>query len=395
MKKILEGVKVLDMCVAAAGPSCSRMLVDFGAEDIMVEPLAGQSTRFTAPHSYDFKCGGKRGIPINLKTEEGMELFLKLIRETDVFVTNFRTRALTKLGLTYEKLSEINPRLIYASLTGFGTEGPMKDDPGFDATGWWAKSGMLVDIAQPGSIINIPYAVGDFSAGHSLAVGICAALYYRERTGKGINVSTSLMASGIFLNYHAIIESQYGLELPASRTNPERSMLNTYQCGDGEWISINATHHWDVTWPALCNFIGRPDLIDKYPKYEDTCWEHAAEVTAILDEAFSHFTRDEVYEGLSECGTIAVEKASHSIDVTKDEQAIANEFVVEWTDTSGNQIMHPTTPVRIGDNKPAPVLYGPKFGEHTVEIMKELGYTEEQIKDYADRDIVRVMKEER
>ena len=394
MEKMLDGVKVLDMCVAAAGPSCSRMLVDFGATDIMVEPLEGQSTRRTAPHSYDFKCGGKKSIPINLKSEEGKKLFLELVQWADVMVTNFRDKALVKLGLSYEDLSKVNPRLIYAHISGFGEVGPQKDDAGFDATAWWAKSGMLVDIAQPDSIINIPYAVGDFSAGHSLAMGVCAALYNREKTGKGTKVTTSLMASGIFLNYHAIIESQYGLKLPSSRREPERSMLNTYQCGDGEWISMNATHHWDVTWPALCNFIGRPELIEKYPNYEDTCWEHAAEVTAIFDEAFKNHTRDEVYEALKECGTISVEKASHSIDVTKDEQAIENGFVVPWTDTDGKEIMHPTTPLRFGDNTPAPVLYGPKLGEHTKEIMKMLGYSDDKIQEYIDSNIVVAMKED-
>lgn len=393
MEKVLEGVKVLDMCVAAAGPSCSRMLVDFGAHDIMVEPLEGQSTRRTAPHSYDFKCGGKKSIPINLKSEEGKALFLELVQWADVMVTNFREKALVKLGLDYDTLSKINPGLVYGHISGFGSVGPQKDDAGFDATGWWAKSGMLVDIAQPDSIINIPYAVGDFSAGHSLALGICAALYKKALTGKGTKVETSLMASGIFLNYHAIIESQYGLELPASRKKPERSMLNTYQCGDGEWISMNATHHWEITWPALCNFIGRPDLIEKYPKYEDTCWEHAEEVTAIFDEAFKRFTRDEVYEGLKACGTISVEKASHSIDVTRDQQAIENGFVVPWTDTEGKEIMHPTTPVRFGDYSPAPALYGPKLGEHTVEVMKMLGHTEDEIQSYIEKGIVIAMDE--
>lgn len=391
MEKMLAGVKVLDMCVAAAGPSCSRMLVDFGAEDIMVEPLEGQSTRRTAPHSYDFKCGGKKSIPINLKSEEGKALFYKLVEWADVLVTNFRMKALVKLGFSYEDLSKINPGLIYAHISGFGEEGPMKDDAGFDATAWWAKSGMLVDIAQPDSIVNIPYAVGDFSAGHSLAMGVCAALYNREKTGKGTLVQTSLMASGIFLNYHAIIESQYGLELPTDRKKPERSMLNTYRCSDG-WISMNATHHWDVTWPALCNFIGRPDLIEKYPNYEDTCWEHAEEVTAIFDEAFAKHTREEVYNELKKCGTISIELASHSLDVAKDEQAIINGYVKPWKDTEGKTIMHPTTPLKFGDNESADPLYGPKLGEHTKEIMAMLGYTDEQITDYIDRGLVKALE---
>lgn len=388
MQKVLDGIKVLEMCVAAAGPSCGRVLVDLGAESIMVEPLEGQSTRYTAPHSFHFKCGGKKGIPCNLKTPEGKELFLKLVKWADVFVCNYRTRALKKLGFTYEELSAINPRLIYATITGFGERGHEKDAPGFDATAWWARSGLLVDAAQEGSIVQIPYALGDFSTGHSLAVGICAALYNRERTGKGMKVSTSLMASGIFLNYDAIIETQYGYKLPTSREKAARALLNSYKCGDGEWISINATHHWEISWPCICKTIGREDLIDKYKCHEDTMWEKAPEVIKILDEGFKKLTRDEAYESLKSCGTIAVEKVRHSVEVASDPQAIANEFVYEWTDPEGKKIMHPATPIRMGDDHPAKIAYGPKLGEHTVEIMKMLGYSDETIKDYIDRKVV-------
>ncbi len=380
MDKILAGVHVVEMCVAAAGPSCGRMLVDMGAEDVMVEPLDGQSTRTTAPNSFHFKCGGKKSLPLNLKTEEGKEAFYKLIEWADVFVSNYRTRALVKLGLDYETLSKINPRLVYGTLSGFGDRGPQKDDAGFDATGWWAKSGLLADAAQPGSIVQVPYATGDFATGHTLCLGICAALFNRERTGKGQKVSTSLMASGIFYNYDMIIESQYGRK-PASRKNPPRAMLNTYPCGDGEWVSINATHHWEKTWPYICNFIGRPELIEKYPRHEDTMWDKSAEVVAILDEAFSHKTRDEVYAALKACDTISVEKVNHSIDVITDEQALANEFVFPWTDPQGKTIMHPATPLHLGDESHAELPYGPKLGENTDEVLSMIGYTAEQIAD--------------
>ncbi|MBQ3392906.1 MAG: CoA transferase [Lachnospiraceae bacterium] len=390
-ENILEGVKVLDMCVAAAGPSCSRMLVDFGAEDIMVEPLEGQSTRYTAPHSFDFKCGGKKGIPCNLKTPEGKELLTKLVKWADVMVCNYREKAMVKLGFSYEELHKINPRLIYAHLYGFGNKGPKKDDPGFDATAWWGRSGLLVDIAQPDSIINIPYATGDFSAGHSLALGICAALYRREKTGEGMKVSTSLMASGIFLNYDAIVETQYGYKLPTSRKRAIRAMLNSYQCGDGEWISINATHHWETSWPCICRTIHREDLIDKYPEHDDTKGEFAPAVIAILDEEFKKYDSDYIVESLLSCGTIAVEKAQHSIDVTKDEQAIENEYVYEWTDREGKKIMHPATPIRFNDGGHQELKYAPMLGEHTIEVMHMLGYTDDQIKDYEDRGIVKAI----
>lgn len=389
MKNVLDGVKVLDMCVAAAGPSCSRMLVDFGATDIMVEPLEGQSTRYTAPHSFHFKCSGKKSIVCNLKTPEGHALFERLVRWADVFVSNYRTAALERLGLSYARLHEINPRLVYGHISGFGEVGPEKDAPGFDITAWWSKSGMIVDMAQKGSIVQVPYALGDFSAGQSLALGICAGLYHRERTGEGIEISTSLMASGIFLNYDAIIESQYGYQLPTTRKHAIRAMLNAYRCKDGEWITINATHHWDTSWPCICKAIGREDLIERYTCNEDTMWDHAAEVIELLDEGFAKLTQQEAYDALIACGTISVEKVQHSADVASDPQAIANQFVYPWADPSGKTIMHPATPVRIGDYEPAKISRGPGMGEHTEEIMALLGYSEQEILDYERRNIVK------
>ena len=207
-----------------------------------------------------------------------------------------------------------------------------------------------------------------------------------------MKVSTSLMASGIFLNYDNIIEAQYGRK-PSSRRNPARAMLNTYPCGDGEWISINATHHWDKTWPYICNLIKRPDLIEKYPNHEDTMWDNSAEVVAILDEAFSHFTQEELYKALKACDTISVEKVQHSDAVARDEQAIINGFVREYTDPDGFTFMHPTTPLRFGDDEAPELYYGPKLGEHTVEVLKMLGYDDATIRDYTDRGLVKVLEQ--
>lgn len=393
VEKILKGVKILDMCIAAAGPACSRMLMDFGAECVMLEPLDGQSTRYSSPHSFHFKCGGKKSISCNLKTVEGKQLFFDLIRWADVFVSNYRMKSLVKLGFSYEELEQLNPRLIYGIISAFGTEGSKKDEPGYDATAFWAKSGMALDIAQKGSIIQVPSGLGDFAAAQSLAVGICGALYAREKTGKGTKVLASLMASGIYLNHDAILESQYGKELPSDRTHAKNAMLNNYRCSDGKWISINAGHHWDVSWPWMCRTIGREDLIDKYPHSEDVMYEHAPEVVSVFDAGFQKMTQEEAYQALKKCSAISVEKLQHSIDVAKDPQAVANEFVFEWTDPNGKKIMHPATPVKIGDMAHVELPYGPELGENTIEIMQMLGYSETKITEYVRSGIVTAQME--
>ena len=390
MEKMLKGIKVVDFTLAAAGPACTKTLTDYGAEDILIEPLEGSTSRSNAPHTFNYKCGGKKSVPVNLKTPEGIEFMYKLLAEADVFVSNYRKKALEKLGLGYDKLRELNPRLIYATITGYGNRGPKKADPGFDTTCFWANGGMMADISQKGeAIINAPIAIGDVSAGQGLAVGICAALYNREKTGKGSYITTSLLGQAAWLNFDAIIESQYGQEFPKSRKAPMRAVLNTYQCGDGKWITLNAQHHWETSWPCICNFIGRPELIDKYPDKESTMYEKAPEVVAIMDEGFSKFTRKEVIEALTACGTIAAAPVLNSIDLVSDPQVLENEMLIESSDETkdGKKVLIPVTPLRFGDEHPAEYLPGPGLGENTVEVLKSLGYEDDVIKDYIDRGI--------
>ena len=134
MKRMLEGIKVVDCTLAAAGPACTKILTDYGTETILIEPVTGTSTRSDAPRTIDYKCGGKKSVPVNLKTSEGMEFMYRLIVWADVFVSNYRKQALERLGLGYEKMKEVNPRLVYATLNGYGNRGPLKAAPGFDVT---------------------------------------------------------------------------------------------------------------------------------------------------------------------------------------------------------------------------------------------------------------------
>lgn len=388
MIKTLEGVKILDMTMAISGPACTRLLVDFGAEDILVEPIGGSSIRTFGPNSMGFKTYGKKSLCMNLKEEEGKEVFKKLVKWADVFVSNYRQAGLNRLGFSYEALSEINPQLIYATLSGFGEEGPDAGDMGFDVVSYFAKSGLMLDSAQKGSILQAPYGGGDINTGENLALGICAALYRRSVTGEGMKVSTSLMQSGIFINYNQIIDVQYGLQLPTSRTETVRPLLNNFLCKDGEWITMNAQHHWESSWTAICNLIGRQDLIEKYPDKESTMFEAAAEVTKALDEGFLKVTSEEALAALKACGTISITKVQHTQEVIDDPQAIVNDMVFPFVDTDGREVMMPSSPLRFGDNKAARYGQGEELGTSTKDIMKMVGYNEDAIKDLCERGIV-------
>jgi crotonobetainyl-CoA:carnitine CoA-transferase CaiB-like acyl-CoA transferase len=321
MYKPLEGIKIVDFTLAGAGPSCTKLLTEYGADDIWIEPLTGSSTRTV--HKFDFYTNGKRDITLNLKSSEGLEVMYRLIKKADVFVSNYRPKAVQKLGLGYEKLKELNPRLIYATLTGFGEEGPAANDPGYDPVAFWARGGMLLDFAEKGSLVVPPIAVGDIASGQALAGGICAALYQREKTGKGCRVFTSLLAMAAYLNHDAVVETQYGEEYPKSRLAPRRSLLNTYRCGDGKWITVSVAQDFDRYFGNLMKAVGRGDLAGdpRWTCMEDTMYEKAPELVAILDEAFAKMTQAEAIAALESIDA-PVSKVQSTAEMMKDPQVL-------------------------------------------------------------------------
>lgn len=388
MEKTLEGVKILDMTMAVSGPIATRILADMGAEVILVEPPAGSSIRTFGPHTMGLKCYGKKSVACDLKSPEGKEIITELIKWADVFVSNYRAAGLKRLGMSYEDMIKINPSIIYATVSGFGDEGVKAGDMGFDVVCYYGLSGLLTDSAFKGNVILPPYGGGDVNSGEILAMGVCSALYKRAMTGKGTKVSTSLMSAGIFANFDCIVETQYGAEFPRAKDEVPRALLNTYECSDGEYITINAQHHWETSWPCICNLIGRPDMIDKVTCKEEAMGEYAPPITRMLMEGFKKLTLKEAYYGLKECGTIAVSRVRHSKDVVKDEQAIVNEMVIPYVDADGREVMMPATPVHFGDNKSARYEQPEKFGSYTKEALRMIGYDEEKIADLIARGIV-------
>ena len=301
MLKTLEGVKVVEFSLGAAGPVAGKILSEYGAEVYLLEPVQGTTTRWMSNY-YDFWATGKKSIPVNLKDEKGREAVHKLIASADVFVTNYRTKALEKLGVDYATLKEINPRLIYALMTGWGEKGPQKDEAGYDITCFLAKSGIMRDFAEKGTIVITPQGFGDTAAGQAMSGNIAAALYYREKSGEGCKISLSLTGEGIFLNGYQSVNAQFGEVFQKTRTAPKEALANTYQCSDGEWI-VFFDNQFDRHFNKLMAAVGRPDLQNdpRWTKIEDTKAEKAPELVKILDEAFAKMTADEAVAAFKGC----------------------------------------------------------------------------------------------
>lgn len=396
MLKTLEGVKVVEFSLGAAGPVCGKVLSEFGAEVLLIEPVNGTTSRWMTNY-YDFWATGKKSVPVNLKDERGVEAVHKLIASADVFLSNYRVKALKKLQMDYDTLKEINPRLVYALMTGWGEKGPQKDEAGYDITCFLAKGGMMRDYAEKGTVMITPQGFGDTAAGQVMAGNVASALYYREKSGKGCKISLSLMGEGIFLNNFQSANAQFGDVFQKTRTAPKEALANTYQCSDGEWI-VFFDNQFARHFNSLMEAVGRPDLMNdpRWQKIEDTKAEKAPELVAILDEAFGKMTSDETVAALRGAD-IAVAKCISSLESIQDPQVIANDYVFDWKVNEGpwaGQTMKMcTNPTMFNDeiaNTPENFSRGPRLGEHTAQALKSVGYSEEEIQAMAQAGIITV-----
>lgn len=396
----LEGIKVVDLTTFLAAPTTARVLGEWGADVIKVESPSGDPGRtqgavFGMPYEDDENLGfdmsnmNKRFVTINLKSDKGMEVFHRLLADADVFVTNIRTKSLTKMGLDYETLSKKYPKLVFSQCLGYGESGPEKDTAGFDVTCYMARGGVFGTTVNKGDAPMIPTnGFGDFQVSMCLASGICAALFNRQRTGTGDKVTVSLHHAAAFMLSTAVVSAQYGNAYPKSRKEVICPTNNVFRTKDGKWIALCAPQY-DRDYNKVMTLIGRPDLTDN-PDYCNC--DHMNEIGAnskvvdIMDEAIAKFTRAEILE-IFKKNDLPCEACYEPVDMYEDEQVWANGIMTKLDCPSGKRNIA-TAPVKLASNSSPSFMPSVAQGSDTAAVMAELGYDSASITAYMEEGAV-------
>lgn len=392
---LLKGVRILELTTYVAAPSAGRILADWGAEIIKVEPTPkGDTTRFAVPLpgmkyiTYDVHNANKKSLALDLKTPEGKAVMAKLLGTADVLLTNTREKALKKLGMDYETLSKAYPRLIHAHMTGFGETGPMADDPGFDNVCYWALGGPMVAAMEKDTAPLIPpSSFGDNSTACTMAAAISAALYKQKCTGEGSKIVVSLYGQAIFNMTEPILSIQCSDldKYPKSRLE-NTPLNNTYKCQDGKWIMV-CCHEYERYFPYFMRIIGREDLIENaeyntFAKGNERC----REIVGIIADGFGRFERDELDRVLQE-NDIPHAIVANVYDLMDSQQAKDNLYFNTF-DIGEQTFTECATPVKFGGVTLPPRERAPYLGEQSSQILRELGYREEQIAELMERGVV-------
>jgi crotonobetainyl-CoA:carnitine CoA-transferase CaiB-like acyl-CoA transferase len=391
-ESIFSGLKVVDLASFIAGPGATTVLSDFGADVIKVEPPGiGDPYRFlyrTPPnpslkenYTWQLTNRNKRSIAIDLKNPRAAEILARLVKWADVLVTNFPPRVRKSLKVTYEDLSPLNPRLIYADITGYGEKGDEADKPGFDITAFWARSGLMQFTRDTSSPPAIPVpGIGDHATAISLYAAIVTGLYRRERTGKGCNVSTSLIANGAWATAAWLQAGLFGAKFSGEidRNNPPNALAGSYPTSDKRWVLLVFAEE-DKNWAAFTKGVDRADL-QADPRFADSKSRHknSAALVAELDRLFGSqplaYWKKVLDAARVPYGVVQVPE-----EIVNDPQLYANEIVVPINDGSANPKYTVSCPLSVKEAPKVAPRIAPGLGEHSEEILKELGFTTQQV----------------
>lgn len=393
----LSGVRVIELAHVMAGPVCGLMLADMGAEVIKVERLpAGDGTRaFTPPEqggesaAFMMLNRGKRGLALDFRTDEGLEIVHRLIADADVVIENFRVGTMERMGLGYEGLAAANPGLVYCQITGFGRTGPLADQGGFDliAQGYTGLMSITGD-AEGERPVKVGAPITDITAGILAAFGVATALFGRASSGRGRLVDTSLFEAGIAHTYwqSAIALATGDSPGPLGTAHPLAAPYQAFETADG-WINVGASNQG--TWRGLTRALARPELADD-PRFAENAgrMKSLEELLGVLAPVFRTKVSDDWLARLAEEGVPAGPIASIG-EMLVHPQTVTREMVVPVEHTRLGAVSAIGNPVKAGQ----PSLIGsrgaPLLGEHSEAILGEAGYSAEEIATLVGGGVVR------
>ena len=383
----LEGLKVVDLSHIMAGPTCSMLLADMGADVIKVEKIPGgdDSRRMVPPKVADESAAflimnrNKRGIALNLKTDEGREVLTRLLKNADVVIENYRRGTMEKMGFGYETLHALNPKLIFCSISGFGRTGPYADRGGFDLVAQ-GMSGLMsiTGERQGGPPMKVGAPVTDITAGILACVGILAALHSRESTGQGQMVDTSLFEAGITHTYwHSAICFATGKAPgPMGSAHPLNGPYQAFPASDG-WFTVGAANQ--DNWVRLLGVLEAPELCDD-PRFVNN-GERMRNLSALTEVLTPIFQRRTVADWLQRLEAAGV-PAGPVLDIAQmhaDPQALAREMIVETAHPVAGPVKAIGLPIKFSDTPGGVHRAAPIFGQHTREVLREQNYSETEI----------------
>jgi crotonobetainyl-CoA:carnitine CoA-transferase CaiB-like acyl-CoA transferase len=383
----LTGLKVIELCHVMAGPVCGLMLADMGAEVIKVEKIpGGDDTRRTVPPeikgepaSFMMLNRNKRGIAVNLKTEDGKKILRRLLEDADIVTENYRRGAMERMGFGYDTLKETNPRLIYCAISGFGRSGPYADRGGFDLIAQGMSGLMSITGEGPGRPpVKVGAPVTDITAGILAAMGILAALHARTQTGKGQLVDTSLFEAGIV---HTFWQSAIALASgvapgPMGSAHPLNAPYEAFATKDG-WINLGAANQ--TTWLRTIELLQRQDLADDV-RFKEASGRlvNRALLAETLAPEFKKRTSAQWLDALEQA-KVPAGPVFDVLQMHADPQTLARDMVVEVTHSKVGSMKTLGAPVKFSATPGGVHRSAPIFGEHTEEVLREYGFADAEI----------------